>query len=139
MHTQRSHLMVKNYIWNLRGQKPKISKNRDSHLVQNFISFNLTFFVCNLVLCCAIYDGSNFRPFTSLKRHFLKSFSFDLHKIFREGVKLLSHKVLKLSCRYLDSFRSYGEYPGGRGGGSISPRGARVNNALRIKNEALQF
>ena len=43
--------------------KPKISKNRESHLVQNLISFNLTFFVCNLFQYWAIYDGSNFRPF----------------------------------------------------------------------------
>ena len=55
---------------------------------------------------------------TSLKRHFLKRFSFNLHKIFRDDVKLLSHKVLKVSCRYLELCRSYGEYPGG---GNIHP------------------
>ena len=43
---------------------------------------------------------------TSLKRHFLKRFWFDFHKIIREDVKLLSHKVLKVSYRYLEPFRA---------------------------------
>ena len=42
----------------------------------------------------------------SLKRHFLKRFWFDFHKIIREDVKLLSHKVLKVSYRYLEPFRA---------------------------------
>ena len=50
---------------------------------------------------------------TPLRCYFLKSLWFHFHKIFRGNVKLLSDKVLKvtyMSCRYLEPFRSYGEY-----------------------------
>ena len=35
----------------------------------------------------------------SLKRYFLKTFWFDFHKIVWGDVTILSHKVLKASCR----------------------------------------
>ena len=38
---------------------------------------------------------------TSLKRHFLKNFPTKCNKIFRQGVKLMSNKVLKVWWRYL--------------------------------------
>ena len=45
-------------------------------------------------------------------------FWFNFHKINWGDVKLLSHKApLKVPCRYLEPYRSYGEYPGGGGGG----------------------
>ena len=38
---------------------------------------------------------------TSLKRHFLKNFPTKFDKIFKQGVKLMSDKVLKVWWRYL--------------------------------------
>ena len=43
----------------------------------------------------------------------------------------MPHKVLKVSCRYLELFRSYGEYSGG-GGGNIYPPAVRGLNPANL-------
>ena len=96
----------------------------------------MTFFVHKLLQYQAIYDGSvsstfdlKSRDMTSLKRHFLKSVLFNFHTIFLGDVQLLSHKLLEVSCRYLEPFRGYGEYPGGMIiFNPPPPGGARVNS-----------
>ena len=64
---------------------------------------------------------------TSLKRDFLKNFPTKFNKIFRQCVKLMSDKVLKVWWRNLTYFLSYREYS--RGGQNLPPQrgGARVN------------
>ena len=56
---------------------------------------------------------------TSLKRHFLKNVPTKFNKIFRQGVKLMSDKVLKVCWRYLTYFLRYCEYS--RGGQNLPP------------------
>ena len=66
---------------------------------------------------------------TSLKRHFLKKFPSEFGKIFRQGVKMMSDKVLKVLWRYLAYFSRYGEYS--RGSGQNMPPSRAQDKALR--------
>ena len=61
---------------------------------------------------------------TSLKRHFLEFFLAEFDKIFGQGVKLMSNKVLKVWRRHLLNLSSYSEYS--RVGQNMPPSGARV-------------
>ena len=77
---------------------------------------------------------------TSLKRHFIKTFSTDVFEILLEDVKLMPDKVLKVSCRYLLHFFSFRE---NTGGGNIPPalRGLMVagymaENTTFFKNQS---
>ena len=65
---------------------------------------------------------------TSPKRHFLKNFPTEFDKIFRQGVKLMSNKVLRVSWRYRMYLSSYSEYS--RGGRICPPAGRGLTHAL---------
>ena len=48
-----------------------------------------------------------------LKTSFSQNFIMKIHVSFGEDIKLMSDKVLKVWCRYLEPFSSYSQYPGG--------------------------
>ena len=56
------------FFLNFGGQNPKLLKIRDSHLVENSISFVLTPFVCDLLQHTLIYDRYSGRPFLAQNR-----------------------------------------------------------------------
>ena len=121
-------------IW---GQNPKIWKIRDSHLVDKSISlfWHLLFAIFFSIHWSAIdiaddHFCSKSHDMTSLKRHFLKKNLTEFDKIFRQGVKLMSDKVLEVLWRYLTYLSSYSKYS--RGGRICPPAGSGLT-VLRSK------
>ena len=61
----RYHFPKKMIFWNFRGQKPRILKNRDSHLIELLILRLLVFFICVFIKTASSTDPrslANFRP-----------------------------------------------------------------------------
>ena len=76
-----------------------------------------------------IYFYRKSRDMTSLKRNFHEAIWFNFHKIFREDVKLLYHKVLKVLCRYMDRLRAMANIRKG-GVGHLPSRGAGLRSRI---------
>ena len=101
----------------------------DDHIVDNSIYFVLTPFVCDLLqysLTCHRYSCRRFLTQNHMTwRHWNVIFSkkkSNLIWFFRQCVKLMYNKILKVWCRHLTWFSSYREYsrggfspPAGRG------------------------
>ena len=96
----------KSIFWYFRGRKPKILKNRDSHLVELLILRLLVFPVCIFIKklrlpqtreVWPIFD-QKWRVVTSQNRPYLKK-SMDFNKIFTDDVKLLCEKACQVSRR----------------------------------------
>ena len=89
------------------GQKPKILKNRDSHLVELLILRLLVFFICVFIKNCVFHRPAKFGQFsdqkwrvvTSQNRPYLKKFLTDFKKISTDDVKLLYEKACQVSRR----------------------------------------
>ena len=80
-------------FWNFVGQNPKILKIRDSHLVENSISFVLTPFVCDLLQHTLIYDRYSWRPFLAQNRMTWRHWNVIFSKIFQLNLTKFSDKV----------------------------------------------
>ena len=77
------------------------------------LRFTSVFIDLRSIWLTTIFDSKS-HDMTSLKRHFLKK-SNRILRFFRQRVKLMSDKILKVWCRCLTSFSSYREYSrGGR-------------------------
>ena len=61
----RDHFPKKSIFWNFRGQKPKILKNRDSHLVELLILRLLVFFICVFIKNCVFHRPAKFGQFST--------------------------------------------------------------------------
>ena len=59
----RDHFPKKSIFYNFRGQKPKILKNRDSHLVELLILRLLVFFICVFIKNCVFHRPAKFGQF----------------------------------------------------------------------------
>ena len=84
------------------GKKHKILKMSHSHSRVDVITFIPTLFFCNLFENAMFYKffpllGSNWRDMT-LKRYF-PHFSTDSAQILSDSLRLMSKKVLHVSCR----------------------------------------
>ena len=107
------------------GSKSKKLKIQDSHIVENSISFVDTFCLRSATvlntysLICDRYSWPFLTRNRITWRHFLKKNPTEFDKILRQGVKLMSDKVLKVWCRYLTWLSSYREYS--RGGQIVPP------------------
>ena len=88
------HFFPKNlFFWNFGGQNPKILKIRDSHLVENSISFVLTPFVCDLLQHTLIYDRYSGRPFLAQIRMTWRHQNVIFSKIFQPNLTKFSDRV----------------------------------------------
>ena len=133
----RDHFPKKSIFWNLRGKKPKILKNRDSHLVQLLILRLLVFSICVLLKTASSTDPrslANFRPKVACS----DVTKIDhISKIFRRISKKKIPRTMSNCCMrrpakfHVDSavrFWAIANIREGGGGASNAPPGqARVN------------
>ena len=61
----RDHFPKKSIFLNFSGQKPKILKNRDNHLVELLILRLLVFFICVFIKNCVFHRPAKFGQFST--------------------------------------------------------------------------
>ena len=99
----RDHFPKKSFFWNFRGQKPKILKNRDSHLVEILILRLLVVSICVFIKTASSTDPrslANFRPkwrvVTSQNRPYLKKFLTD----FKKNPRMMSNCCMRRPAKF---------------------------------------
>ena len=124
-----SDFSLKMDFWNLGTKILNFEERNKTAILQRFSFPSFLFYAFHLQFALigrywAIYDGDqnfvHFLPkiawYNATKMLFFgKIFGSIFTQKLWEDVQLLSHKVQKVSCRYLETFRSYGEYGGGGG------------------------
>ena len=61
----RDHFPKKSIYKNFRGQKPKILKNRDSHLVELLLLRLMVFSICVFIKNCVFHSPTKFGQFST--------------------------------------------------------------------------
>ena len=132
--TTRYFFPKKLCFWNFWGQKLKISKIRDSHLLDLFKNYLLCRFLVIRFTNVFLTNFQTFIFFTPKLREVMSQNRLDLNFFFLpesdflspDDVELMSGESCQDSCRYRLWFRSYSGKTEG-GGAENAPRRLRVN------------
>ena len=128
----------KNCFFKFWSQNPKKLKIRDSHLVENSISFLLTPFVCDLLQHTLIYDRYSWRPFLAQNRTW-RHWNVIFSKIFWPNLTKFLVKVLNwCPIRYWkfggDILRSSQVIANIREGAESAPPAGRGLRSVKMKH-----
>ena len=141
----RALFPAKLVFWNVWSQNPKFLKIRDSHLVDNSISFVLTPFVCDLLQYTLIYDRYSWRPFLAQNRMTWRHWNVIFSKTFQPNFTKYSDKVSNwCPIRYWkfggDILRSSQAIANIReGGGRICPAAGRGLTYITVFENSQNF
>ena len=136
----RDHFPKNRFFWNFRGQKPKILKNRDSHLVELLIyvfwcfsfAFSLKLRLPQTREVCPIFD-QKWRVVTSQNRPYLKKFPTD----FKKFPRTMSNCCMRRAAKFhVDSAVRFWAIANIREGGRQTPP---PPGQARVKRHSLPF